>query len=211
MFVKRDPADPSPRRVPTQARSKERVERILDAAARVFAEAGYEAATTEAIAAHAATSIGSVYQFFPNKEALWDAIANRYRERTRALFDRLMSTRGPSSTWGDLLDEIIDAFAAFERTDLDFRAVWANWHRAAGVLQAGHALNREFALRAEQVLAIQAPSLPKAKRALVATMTVETISAMLILAARGDAAFSKNIVRETKLLLRRYLTPYTKA
>ena len=80
-----------------QARSKERAERILDAAAHVFAEAGFDAATTEAIAERAETSIGSVYQFFPNKDALFDAIASRYFERSRALFERLMAEASATS------------------------------------------------------------------------------------------------------------------
>src|SRR6202011_4219225 len=82
-----EPTEPSTRRVPTQDRSRQRVERILDAAARTFAEVGFEAATTETIAERAGTSIGSVYQFFPNKKALYDAIASRYLDRTRRLFD----------------------------------------------------------------------------------------------------------------------------
>src|SRR5882672_9002926 len=77
------------RRVPSQERSRKRALRILDAAARVFGTVGYEAATTEAIAKAAGTSIGSLYQFFPNKHALFDAIANRHLERARALFDEL--------------------------------------------------------------------------------------------------------------------------
>src|SRR6266511_1332655 len=48
---------------------------ILDAAAGVFADAGYERATTNAIAAAAGISPGSLYQFFPNKEAIAEALA----------------------------------------------------------------------------------------------------------------------------------------
>ena len=55
------------RRVPVQERSKKRLEAILEAAARLFAGSGYEQTTMEGIAEAAGTSIGSVYQFFPNK------------------------------------------------------------------------------------------------------------------------------------------------
>ena len=54
----------SERRVPQQARSRERYNLILDSAARLFAEVGYEAATTNAIADVAGVSIGSLYQYF---------------------------------------------------------------------------------------------------------------------------------------------------
>ena len=59
----------SPRKIPSQRRSLETVERIVSAAARVFAEEGV-AATTDRIAARAGVSIGSLYQYFPNKDAL---------------------------------------------------------------------------------------------------------------------------------------------
>ncbi len=197
------------RRVPRQARSRERVERILDAAAHVFADAGFEAATTEAIAARAETSIGSVYQFFPNKDALFGAISARYFSRVSALFEALMA-RASELSWQELLEEGIDAFAAFDQEDLDFRAVWRNWHRSGEFMATGQAMNREFARRTEKVLAAQAKkSLPPARRALVATVTVEAISAMLFLAAR-EPKRSRAVVAETKTMMRRYLSAYTR-
>lgn len=66
-----------PRKLPQQRRSRETVERILDAAARIFDESGY-AATTNEIAAEANLSVGSLYQYFPNKDALLVALAERH-------------------------------------------------------------------------------------------------------------------------------------
>lgn len=66
-----------PRKAPSQTRSRATVERILDAAARVFADEGY-AATTDAIAARAAVSVGSLYQYFPNKDALLLELMRRH-------------------------------------------------------------------------------------------------------------------------------------
>ena len=196
------------RRVPTQDRSRQRVERILDAAAEIFADIGYDAATTDAIAVRAGTSIGSLYQFFPNKQALYNAIADRHLSRARVVFEALMTPDALERPWQEILDASVDAFSAFDRTDKDFRAVWINWHLSGEFLVAGQALNREFAMRAEAVLAKQARSLSPARRALVATVLVEVTSAMLFLAARRDRDAADKIVAETKLLLRRYLEPY---
>lgn len=197
------------RRVPRQARSRERVERILDAAAHVFAEAGFEGATTEAIAARAGTSIGSVYQFFPNKDALFGAISARYFTRVSALFEQLMA-RADELPWQALLDEAIDAFAAFDRKDLDFRAVWRNWHRSVEFVETGQALNREFARRAGAVLAAKSRTkVSPRRRELVATVTVEAISALLFLAAR-EPSRAKAVVAETKAMLRLYLGSYAR-
>jgi len=61
------------RRKPRQARSQERVNRILDVAEKLFASQGYAATTTNAIAAQAQVPIGSLYQFFPDKTAILKA------------------------------------------------------------------------------------------------------------------------------------------
>jgi hypothetical protein len=74
-------------------------------------------------------------------------------------------------------------------------------------METGQAMNREFARRTEMVLAAQAKGIPKKKRALVAIVAVEAISAMLFLAAR-QPRMAKPVVAETKLLLRRYLSAY---
>jgi AcrR family transcriptional regulator len=200
--------DVDQRRVPSQDRSKKRALRILDAAAAIFAETGYEAATTEAIAKAAGTSIGSVYQFFPNKHAIFDAIARRHLQRARSLFDELVGPRALELSWEELLHRAIDAFASMDRAEPDFRAVWTNWDVAGQFLVAGQAMNREFARRVEVVLAAKAKGLGKSRRPIVATMIVETITAMLFYAVRKDAEASDSIIEETKILLARYLRPY---
>ena len=51
---------------------------LLDAAGRVFGDLGYHAATTNAIAAEGKVSPATLYQFFPNKDAIADALVTRY-------------------------------------------------------------------------------------------------------------------------------------
>lgn len=65
-------------RTPQQERSRRRVGLLLDAAADEFATQGYAAATTTAIAARAGVPIGSLYQWFPDKDALLYGIADRH-------------------------------------------------------------------------------------------------------------------------------------
>ena len=60
------------------ARGERRVASLLDAAGRVFGKLGYHAATTNAIAAEGKVSPATLYQFFPNKEAIADALVARY-------------------------------------------------------------------------------------------------------------------------------------
>lgn len=68
---------PIPRKLPSQDRSREMVGRIVDAAGRILVAEGYERASTKRIAAVAGVSPGSVYQYFPNKEAIVVAAVER--------------------------------------------------------------------------------------------------------------------------------------
>jgi AcrR family transcriptional regulator len=195
------------RRTPLQDRSRQRVERIVDAAARVFAERGYDASTMDEIARLAGTSIGSVYQFFPNKLAIFNAITLRYIDRARALFDSFMTPESIQRPWLELLDAGIDAFAAFHKSEPGFSAILLNWRVSVDMIVANDEVNRELARRAEAVFVAQAPGLTADRRALVATMIIEVVSAMLILSVRRGPRESEAILAETKTLLRRYLEP----
>jgi AcrR family transcriptional regulator len=66
------------RRQPQQKRGQQRVEKILVAAAEVFAEAGFAAATIQQIADRANTAVGSIYQFFPDKLAIFHALFTKH-------------------------------------------------------------------------------------------------------------------------------------
>ena len=77
-----------PRKAPKQARSREMVEVILDAAARVFVAHGYAKATTNRIAETAGISVGSLYQYFPSKDAIAVELLRRYRETLLGLVHR---------------------------------------------------------------------------------------------------------------------------
>ena len=67
-----------PRKRPTQQRSREMVERILEAAARIFVEQGYHGTTTNHVAEAAEVSVGSLYQYFPNKDSLLVGLGERH-------------------------------------------------------------------------------------------------------------------------------------
>src|SRR5690242_16463951 len=97
------------RREPQQARGQRRIDAILDAAQQVLAEGGYEGVTTNAIAARAKMSIGSLYQFFPNKDAILQALGLRFLDRMGEIFAPLLSPAAaelPMDVW---IDRIVDA------------------------------------------------------------------------------------------------------
>jgi len=75
----------APRKSPRQDRSLATVDAILDATARVLTTTGYDRASTNRIAATAGVSVGSLYQYFPSKEALVAALATRHNAKMTAL------------------------------------------------------------------------------------------------------------------------------
>jgi AcrR family transcriptional regulator len=184
------------------------VEGILDAAAIVFAEAGFEAATMEAIAERAGTSIGSLYQFFPNKLALFEALAGRSIERSRTAVDELLDDEEKTGSWRALLDATIDRFASLREADPDFRAMLVNFQLYGVYAEADKALHRHTIDRVTVMIRRYAPGLPAAQRRVVATLSVEIISALLLHAQREKPAFARKLMEETKTLLHRYLAPY---
>jgi AcrR family transcriptional regulator len=68
------------RRTPTQSRARETVDVILQAAGEVFSKRGYAAGTTNRIAERAGVSVGTFYQYFPNKDAVLVALVERHVE-----------------------------------------------------------------------------------------------------------------------------------
>jgi AcrR family transcriptional regulator len=77
VVVKRETIQKIPARQPVQARSRHKVQLILEAAMRLMDKGGMAALTTNAVAAMAGVSIGTLYQYFPHKEAILEALADQ--------------------------------------------------------------------------------------------------------------------------------------
>jgi len=105
-----------PRKAPVQQRAVETRARILDAAARVFSLHGYSAGTTNRIAAEAGLSVGSLYQYFPNKDAVLVELVRRHvADGTRHLVDALGA--GAPGSLEDWVGLLVDAMIANHRDD----------------------------------------------------------------------------------------------
>ncbi len=77
-MAKRAKKTANPRKVPEQDRSRQTVEAIVEAAAHILIKHGYDAFTTNRVAERAGVSIGSLYQYFPNKDALLSELMRRH-------------------------------------------------------------------------------------------------------------------------------------
>ena len=110
------------RRVPVQGRSVARVNRMLDACAQLVDEVGYDGLTTTLLAERAGVAIGSVYQFFPDKRAIVQALTLRNLEAyLQRLSTRLQQEK--STHWWGAVDAAIDEYIAMHRTTPGFRTL----------------------------------------------------------------------------------------
>lgn len=110
------------RRAPMQERSAARVQRMLDACAAIVEEVGYEGLTTTLLAERAGVAIGSVYQFFPDKRAVVQALTERnletYRNRVAAKL-----AEGTFSHWWEIVDTAIDEYIELHRSAPGFKVL----------------------------------------------------------------------------------------
>lgn len=99
-------------RAPQRQRGRERVAALLKAGEEIFAEKGFDAATMTEIAARAKASIGSLYQFFPTKELLADALQTTNGEALAQMLEAL-SQEAKRLTPTELLDRLFQDLSAF--------------------------------------------------------------------------------------------------
>lgn len=150
------------RRPPQQARGQRRVAAILDAADALVAEGGVAAATMQAVAARARTSAGSLYHFFPDREALLDALADRYAGELRAIYDGAVPTDAAARPSADFVEQLVRPFVAFVVRRPAYLAVARATGRAAERGRMESALDAALAARIAAALAARAPGVAPA-------------------------------------------------
>lgn len=201
-------ANPAPvgplRRVPVQGRSLARVHRMLDACAELVDEVGYDGLTTTLLAERAGVAIGSVYQFFPDKRAIVQALTMRNVEAYVARLSSRIS-EGGLDKWWDAVDAAIDEFIDMNRTVPGFRTLHfgdvvdlylldeERDNNAVIVEQLGTLLVSGFNVADE----------PRLSFAL--GMAVEIADALIKNAFRRDPNGDEQVLAEAKEIVREYL------
>lgn len=110
------------RNEPVQARSSARLAGLLDAAAAVIDEIGFERLTTAMVAERAGASIGTVYRYFPDRIAVVEALAIRCTQRLASRFLEALESSG-ATTWQQACDALIEMTSDMYRTEPGFRAI----------------------------------------------------------------------------------------
>jgi AcrR family transcriptional regulator len=190
--------------VPVQGRSVARVQRMLDACAEIVDEVGYEGLTTTVLAERAGVAIGSVYQFFPDKRAVVQALIQRNLEAyLRRLAERL--TAAELSGWWDGVDSAIDEYIHMHRTVPGFRTLHFGDIVDVHLLDADRDNNAVIAGQLAGVLVAQFGMPDTARLRFSLVIAVEAADALIKLAFRRDADGDEQVLAAAKTLIRGYL------
>jgi AcrR family transcriptional regulator len=188
-------------RAPKRERGKQRVAALLDAGAALFAERGYEAATMTAIAERAGAAIGSLYQFFPSKEALAEALFDRFAERAAASFARV-EERASESSPAELADLMIGHKLGL-RSDRE-AAEAALSSAIAGIVERRKPLGDAVRARIAVLLRSMNPSLTRGE-ATAASVMIGQILRMVPALAADEEESGLPLVDEARTLLALYI------
>jgi AcrR family transcriptional regulator len=191
------------RRAPQQARGQQRVDTILDAAEGYFADVGYDAATTNRLATLAGVAVGSIYQFFPNKEAILQAVVGRYRTDALRRLDEALGADVSALSVPEIVSRIIDVAIAMGVKHKGFVSTVLTHVNAGPIFLSGQQFRSDLVQRISSVIGARAPQIAPAERQLYASVSQAMFGAHLVLALQalkaGDRALGKRIIEQAKL------------
>jgi AcrR family transcriptional regulator len=197
------------RRQPRQARSQERVNQILDVAEQLFISKGYNATSTNAIAAQAQVPIGSLYQFFPDKAAILYGLAARYNQQLHSLLTELNSPDGEKLSLSKYVEQTIDAVDRFFTDYPGYHAIFMPLQSSMPELEAIDAaadaqLINDLVIFFSRYDPELAPEIYEA----IAFVLVKTIGTLLWTSLSQEKVFRQQLVQETKRIVLSYLQSY---
>ena len=199
-------SEPVLRRVPQQARSRALIQRVLDSAEELLASEGVEALTTTRIAGEANVAVGSLYQYYPDKRAIVDALAARYLDEFEGLMDE-MAERAAGERWraDDLVDRLIDAYADRYRREPGYRALWFGRHLSEELRQADRQNKAALAEGVRRILTGTREVRDSKGLRTACFAAVLTADALLVEAFQQDPEGEPALLGEAKRILRCHL------
>lgn len=192
----------APRRIPQQKRGQRRVDGFLRAAASVITELGYERATMSAIARRSGSSVGSLYQFFPHKLALAEALRNQYIRKIEQSWVTLGRQAARMSA-ADLTGRLVELQIGIIKNHPVLLAL-------LDVPPASHARRELIRARIAEVLVSHNAHMSKATALRIASVVQQISRGLLSLYAQAEGNERIAIIDEFKAVLTGYLVPKLK-
>ena len=204
----RQPAERSPpRRAPTQRRSRERVERMLGAAATLIAKAGSDAMRMSEVAELAGVSIGSLYQYFPDKGAIIRMLAERYNAEGRACIAAELANVRDMGGLREAFDRLIDIYYARFLAEPVMRDIWSGTQADKALRDIDLADSRANGAALAEVLRRLRPTADPAELATSAFLLIHLGEATMRLAISVERAEGDALVAAFKQMMLRELCP----
>ena len=187
-------------RMPQQGRAARRRVSILDAAAELIAEVGFEATTMTGIAERAGASVGALYDYFPDKTSIAFALLNQYAQEIEAYWKPLIA-RAESLTSDDFADLFVESMLAFMKERP------AHLQLMSARIQFSRDPAARRAIRVELANAFRAknPALSEDHAFLAANVALQMVRSMKVLLTEAGPDERDPITVEFKKLLRFYL------
>ena len=195
------------RREPRQARSRARVAQILAAADSILSVEGFEALTVRRIAQDAGVPVGSIYQFFPDKAAVVDALAHGYIGEFDAAIAALVAGAQDEAAadWSDPVGRLVEEFASLYRSRPGYVALWSGRHLSPELARADEANNLAIAQGVRRILVARGILRDGPELERNAQVAVRVADALLQFAFAAAPGGDEAVLRELKVLLRLYL------
>ncbi|GAA3395470.1 TetR/AcrR family transcriptional regulator [Streptomyces roseoviridis] len=198
--------EPKPRR--RQARGERRIAQLLQAAADVFCAYGYTATSTNAIAREASVSPGTLYQYFPNKEAIALELGDRLLAQMREAHGQAFTPENLALPLPELLDAVLDPLIEFNCQNPAFLALMHGSEIPGRIAEEHDALHASLLARVGDLLGHYLPDGDPAQHARIADMTFAIVKAGLaLILAAPEGPERDAVITETKTVLLRYLDP----
>jgi AcrR family transcriptional regulator len=199
--------DVNPRKFPRQARAKATTDAIIEASTQLLIERGYERFTTARAAERAGVSVGSLYQYFPNKAALAAAVIDRCCDEFGVALERALEGR-PRITLAECIGAIVDVILASHQLAPDLHKVVIDLAPRIGVADRTDTMSRRMAEAIEAVLRMHADEIAPDIDLTTAATIIETL--LVALSHRAATAGVKPgegevIATETTCMITRYL------
>jgi AcrR family transcriptional regulator/transposase-like protein len=199
------------RRQPQQKRGQQRVEKILVASAEVFAEAGFAAATIQQIADRASTAVGSIYQFFPDKLAIFHALFTKHLQQIDIIETEFFKG-AIDAPIAQKIDEYLDPYISyFEQPIPRCILIQAYLQPIEGLAEIMADLPDRALLQIDKHANLyrqRNPNLSIAKSKLVAEVLQHMCISLFLHATQSDESHRQEIYAEIKNVLYVYLNPH---
>jgi AcrR family transcriptional regulator len=199
------------RRQPQQKRGQQRVEKILLAAAEVFAEAGFAAATIQQIADRANTAVGSIYQFFPDKLAIFHALFQEHLQQAEILELEFFASDAQRPI-RQCINEYMDAYISyFEQPIPRCISLQDYMQPIPGLAELMADLPDRLSIQLERHANLyrqRNPNLSEAKSKLLSEVAHHMCNGLFLRALQSDEPHRQELYAEIKNVLYVYLNPY---